>query len=219
MLEYPYLMKCEKFDLFKEVFSKEKLERIEESIKAYEEKTLEINYEDGEISHKEGKEFFKEAVLWYIDLKDTGKFIKQYGDNPDYKLYKSVQGSFRGNNLKDIQRYVNDGADVNHAFMPKEYGYVPLHWAAHNGDITVMKFLKDSGADINALSVGGKTPLDVAIERHNQKEIVDYLISNGAKRGKELGRDSSLYEKMHMAAEKIGKKEISLGKKKDWGRD
>ena len=150
MPEYPHLMKCKDFDLFKEAFIEETLAKIE--------KTLEL-HNDADFYSKESEDYFEAADKWYSGYTTTSNFIRNYGDNPDYKLYDSVKHSFRGRNLEDIKRLVNEGADVNHAFMPKEFGYVPLHWAAHNGDIAVMEFLKDSGVNMNALTVDGRTTI------------------------------------------------------------
>lgn len=203
--KYPYLSTCKDFNAIKHAFSKEMLTEIEEAICLYDETDLLVfNVETNELYHREGKEFFKPAVEWYAGLLGTKNFISDCGDNLDYKLYQSVKGSFRGRNLEEIKQYVRDGADVNYKFMPEEFGYSPFFWAAHNSDIAVMKFLKDAGADINAFNTSGKTPLDFAIKRHNDKPVVDFLISNGAKCGKDIRKEqNSLATKLLNAGKKI----------------
>jgi len=54
-----------------------------------------------------------------------------------------------------------------------------LREAAYTGNRTKIDFLLGEGADINAESMDGKTPLMCAIEGR-QEEIVEYLKSKGA---------------------------------------
>lgn len=208
--KYPCLSSCKDFNAIKHAFSKEMLAEIEEAIYLYDETDLlVVDEETNELYHREGKDFFKPAVEWYAGFFGTKDFISDYGDNLDYKLYQSAKGSFRGRNLEEIKQYVRDGADVNYKFMPEEFGYSPFFWAAHNSDIAVMKFLKDSGADINAFDTTGKTPLDFAIKRHNDKPVVDFLVSNGAKRGEDLHKEqSSLTTKLLNAEKKVNNAKI-----------
>jgi len=68
----------------------------------------------------------------------------------------------------------------------------PLHWAVQEGDYLSTLYLIESGADVNAKSVMGKTPLHHAIERgyntgqkehtteHNVEKVVQILIDAGA---------------------------------------
>jgi ankyrin repeat protein len=53
-------------------------------------------------------------------------------------------------------------------------GHIPLHEASANGNVELVKLLIDNGADVNARSDDGKTPLDFAVE-YKRDEIVDLL--------------------------------------------
>ena len=68
-----------------------------------------------------------------------------------------------------------------------EDGEVALGYAAAWGDLETIKLLLDAGANINFIedinSTYKYTPLDSA---HDNKEIYDYLVSQGAKHYKEL---------------------------------
>lgn len=78
---YPYLSQCSDFEIIKEHFSEENLERIEESIRLYDETDLlVVNEETGELYHKNGKMFFKDAVSWYAGLIETKDFVANFGD-------------------------------------------------------------------------------------------------------------------------------------------
>jgi len=54
-----------------------------------------------------------------------------------------------------------------------------LHWTAHAGDVTLTEMLLNCGADINAQTVQGFSPLYVAARQH-KVDIVTYLLSRGA---------------------------------------
>jgi ankyrin repeat protein len=53
-----------------------------------------------------------------------------------------------------------------------------LHSAAHNGQTKLVRLLIDHGADINAKTDNGQTPLLLAIEK-NCDETAEILIKNG----------------------------------------
>lgn len=76
-------------------------------------------------------------------------------------------------------------------------GHTPLHAAAirfsENEEqvLAMVRPLLESGADVNALSAGGNTPLDMALDRTHEgagdtKTLVDLLLSYGARRGRSL---------------------------------
>jgi ankyrin repeat protein len=61
-------------------------------------------------------------------------------------------------------------------------GYNALHMAAVNGHTDAAEILIKSGVEINAKSVNGETPLDVAV-RCGQTKLARVLKSHGAVRG------------------------------------
>lgn len=78
-----------------------------------------------------------------------------------------------------------------------ERGHTPLHAAAYcfanhaEQVLAMIKPLLECGADVNALSAGGNTPLDMALDSTHEgsgdtKLLVDLLLSYGARRGRSL---------------------------------
>ncbi|MFP4374136.1 MAG: ankyrin repeat domain-containing protein [Spirochaetaceae bacterium] len=53
----------------------------------------------------------------------------------------------------------------------------PLHWAARQGHVEVVRTLIDNGADVNASDVFGRTPLHLAV---SHPEVVELLLDAGA---------------------------------------
>lgn len=72
-----------------------------------------------------------------------------------------------------IDRLIELGADVNAADIKNDYTDVvmpPLHFAClQDDDGTAVEVLLSRGADINARDAEGKTPLDIALERRNDR--------------------------------------------------
>ena len=60
-----------------------------------------------------------------------------------------------------------------------------LHFAANLGNKEISKILIAKGADVNAKSKKGRTPIDSAIKR-NETEITELLRKHGGKTGEEL---------------------------------
>jgi molybdopterin converting factor small subunit len=58
------------------------------------------------------------------------------------------------------------GANVN---AKSSYGSTPLHWASYNGHESTVSFLLENGADPTITNNDGKTPVQVAQEKNNQK--------------------------------------------------
>ncbi len=58
-------------------------------------------------------------------------------------------------------------------------GGMPLHWAAVNGELEVVRTLIEAGADVNASDTDGETPLTKAA-RDDHGEIINLLLAHGA---------------------------------------
>jgi len=61
----------------------------------------------------------------------------------------------------------------------------PLHYAAGNGNLDIVQYLVDSGADVDPLDKDGSTPLLIACQQvsageSSHKEVIKYLKSQGA---------------------------------------
>ena len=59
-------------------------------------------------------------------------------------------------------------------------GRTPLHYAVSKSNKNIVKTLLAAGADVNALTMGGDTPLSKAIS-HNQNQSVKLLLRFCAK--------------------------------------
>ncbi len=77
---------------------------------------------------------------------------------------------------------VEAGADIN---AKSEKGNTPLMWYCYSSYIEGIKYLVSLGADVNVVNLDGHTAYDIA-EHFASKEVRDYLISIGAKPGKEI---------------------------------
>jgi ankyrin repeat protein len=100
------------------------------------------------------------------------------------------------NNPAAIKVLIEARADVNAKDRYDEA--TPLHQAAAQGDLDNVKTLVDAGADTNAVSKRGGTPLDDAVV-NGHAEVVTFLLSKGAKPSK-----SSL-----SSAVRVGKPEVT----------
>lgn len=75
---------------------------------------------------------------------------------------------------------IEQGADPNRAILEEsDPGAKPLHVAAQNGHLPVVKELIKRGADINGRDFFGKTALDYAI-KHKQRAVVKELKNTSA---------------------------------------
>lgn len=75
---------------------------------------------------------------------------------------------------------LDNGADVN---ARKTNGLTPLHLAARNGDMPIIKLLLAHGADINAAASDGGTPTDSATTR-GHPDVAAFLKTAGGHSGK-----------------------------------
>ena len=78
--------------------------------------------------------------------------------------------------LRVVTWHVENGADVNEMIN----GRMPLHLAAMNGHDEVVRFLLAHGANVNARTAAGETPLLWA-KAKGQDKVAQVLIRQGAK--------------------------------------
>ena len=90
--------------------------------------------------------------------------------------------------IREVKLYLAAGTDVN--AKDNNDGWIPLHYAAYNGRKEIAELLISQGADMNANDVGGRTPLDLAIQSisfpKGHPETADLLRKHGGKTGEEL---------------------------------
>ena len=98
---------------------------------------------------------------------------------PNISIHQAV---FDGN-IGAVKQHLDAGTNVN----VKAYGgSTPLHRAATFGYKEIAELLIAKGADVNARTGSGETPLDLAIKYKNTGYVVDLLRKHGGKTGEEL---------------------------------
>ena len=125
------------------------------------------------------------------------KYLAKKGANVHAKSLTGWNGlhlAARGGRSKMIPVLVNLGLDVNLQYEPATMGRTPLIEAIVSGDLATVKALVEAGADLTILTPHENSPLDFAVAcvsgetrkypYHDQKAIVEYLKSKGAKHGK-----------------------------------
>ncbi|MGY8713552.1 MAG: ankyrin repeat domain-containing protein, partial [Verrucomicrobiia bacterium] len=112
-------------------------------------------------------------------LNEFSKLLRKNGGKTSQELEtaESIFAAVLHGNMEAIERYLNDGVDINAA---DANGLTPLGWAAVNDTpFEIAKFLIDKGANVNARDLIENTPLhDAAGAGH--REIVALLNSKGA---------------------------------------
>ena len=94
------------------------------------------------------------------------------------------QAAYQGNN-EAVKRYLEAGTDVSAKNKSGDRESTPLHYAAVRGHKETAELLIAEGADMNANSDNGGTPLDWAI-KNDDTETADLLRKHGGKTGEEL---------------------------------
>lgn len=107
----------------------------------------------------------------------------QYKDPLDYATIEASSAHLAaavGNvaGLQDVAVRGNPGL----LHEPDSNGWRPIHEAAFAGHRRAVEFLLQNGADINALTSSGQTPLNLVVMQEYMKAhpIVDFLTENGA---------------------------------------
>lgn len=101
-----------------------------------------------------------------------------------YKLNTELFSAAANGRHKEVVRLINTGVDA-HLYQglkvkpyEKEHN-TPLHLAALNGYLEIVKYLIKKEADIDAKNRKNQTPLHLAV--HNaHKHIIEYLVESGA---------------------------------------
>ena len=114
------------------------------------------------------------------------------GESNNTESDDPLRDAVKAGNIKAVKQHLAAGADVN---KKNQLGRTSLHAAAYRGHTVVVELLVANDADVNALSVNGKTPLDWAETVYEgvppeykaaYKETADLLRKHGGKTGEEL---------------------------------
>lgn len=115
-------------------------------------------------------------------LLSKGADINARSDNGTGVMTNCVAGIISGRVTLDMAEIlVKAGAEIDEE-NTNDYvaGQTPLFMAAGEDNPELVGFLIDNGANLNAKSKKGKTPLSIAVESGNTR-IADLLRANGAK--------------------------------------
>lgn len=138
----------------------------------------EIELEHFEVAHK-----FKDERILYLLFEEWTRRLKRIQQRQPMRQYAKddalLKASVRGN-LRDVQKLIRDGANVNYADYED---YTPLRAAIRHRHFHIVRKLIKKGANINYVNKNGHTPLDEA--RSLGLEFIEHeLQSNGAHSGK-----------------------------------
>ena len=105
-----------------------------------------------------------------IDLGVDTNIADDEGNTP---FHIAIEGN-AGVDLLNLLYVNNAKIDIQNI-----YGQTPLMIALEKGNVEVVKFLVDLGADLNLRDDDGKTALDLVI-KYEDKKMIDLLITHGA---------------------------------------
>ena len=74
-----------------------------------------------------------------------------------------------------VNFFFRNSADVN---AKDNFKWSPLHFACHAGQLDVVQYLLDKGAELDAQTANGGTPIMRAIES-SRESVVSFLIGKG----------------------------------------
>lgn len=101
---------------------------------------------------------------------------------------KTVHQAAQSGDLEALQDASKD--DISLLYGKDENLWQAMHEAARSGHKTIVKFLVQNGANINALTNGGDTPLDIALSAHGlDHPIVKLLIDLGGVQSSNIVED------------------------------
>lgn len=91
------------------------------------------------------------------------------------------------------QEAVQDGTSRSESFLNQQNreGNTPLHWAAYNGHLDVVKLLLAGGADMWVKNAAGHLAMFEA-ERADKPEVVQHLLEVGGSKVERAGREGQL---------------------------
>ncbi|MEH1963662.1 MAG: ankyrin repeat domain-containing protein [Nostoc sp.] len=100
----------------------------------------------------------------------------------DFKRSSPLFGAAQNHHLQVVKSLLSRGAEVN---LTDDEGWTPLLRAFQkSGGDEIIKSLVNHSANVNVRGCGGESPLHIAVAQNN-KNIVELLLSNGAREGLE----------------------------------
>ncbi|EGW13559.1 Death-associated protein kinase 1 [Cricetulus griseus] len=126
------------------------------------------------LTEEEATEFLKQILsgVCYLHSLQIAHFDLK--DEEDSFVMKAIIHAINDDNVPGLQHLLGSlsSYDVN---QPNKYGRTPLHLAANNGILDVVRYLCLMGANVEALTSDGKTAEDLA--KSEQHEHVAGLLA------------------------------------------
>ena len=125
--------------------------------------------------------------------------LDEVGETP---LMDAIIYNKHNKNFEMATALINGGADLK-AGTAYQYGYTPLHVAAHSGsDSAMLSMLIDRGADVDTRDNAGETPLMKAVAYNRNSEYVLDIMSALIDRGADVNaRNDIRLSVLHAAAQ------------------
>lgn len=120
------------------------------------------------------EEFSLSSIAQIQNLIDKATGICQMRD--DLELGKQLPIAVQDDDFRKVKVLLNQCASIN---AKNKYGLTPLHYAAANGNLGVVEYMVEKGADLNVQCYRLRTPLHLAA-MYGYIEVVKYLKERGA---------------------------------------
>ncbi|XP_058455291.1 uncharacterized protein LOC131432792 [Malaya genurostris] len=104
---------------------------------------------------------------------ETFKYVENQGQKKDFNTYIGIATV---KNRFNIVKYLWENC---RKFTTTDSGITALHYAADRGNLKMIKYLCDHGANVNTAASDGRTPLHYAAEE-KRLDVIKYLVSKGA---------------------------------------
>lgn len=109
-------------------------------------------------------------------LENSGSEIKSSSDKKEDEEYKKIHSAVRWDKLIELKKLVTNAAQANIADGVN--GNKPIHIAAQNGHFEIVKFLVETGADVNSKNGKGNTAIHMSVG-YDYYHISKYLLDQG----------------------------------------
>ena len=103
--------------------------------------------------------------------------------NKELKAIGNLHLAVEKGDLSKVRQCLESGTNIE--CVRGKASFRVLHRAAEAGNKSMVRFLIQKKANVNAMAMQGWTPLDLA-QKKEQFEVVQLLRENGAKTGEEL---------------------------------
>lgn len=102
--------------------------------------------------------------------------------------------------LSKVTSLIKDGANI---FAINDKGWSVIHEACNNGNLAIVRFLVEQGADVNLVySFNGATPIIISLDNKSY-DVAKYIIDRGANiNAKDNGNYSVLHFCVHFDIDK-----------------